>query len=508
MSAGRRLAVAQRLALFLTQATGASLASSTKLALRLVRWVRLVWRRLTLTLKFAIAASFVVAIGMMVIGNWVSGRIQEGVVNTAAAAEAVYVEKYITPHLQELAHAAAISEENKLALDRLLTPTAVGKPILAFRIWKGGNVLVYSDRKKYLGTAFPETSALARAWKGSIVGEFDHLTEEHSAGHPMLGAPVLEIYAPVYEHGTNRIIALAETYELAPTLRQELTRAQMQSWFTVGAVSLAIIGCLFGIVHNGSRTIQLQRISLEQRIAELSRVLAENTDLRQRVDYANQRMAEANERLLRRIGSDLHDGPVQLLGLALLKLDDLCDEIEEMDKGMLANTDSPEVMRMALTETLQEIRQLSAGLAPPDVESLSIGDTLRTVARKHEQLTGTSVACDVSGIDIAVPFPIKTCLYRFAQEGLNNAYRHAGGVGQTLLARCDGDTIEIRVKDQGPGMVVEQMGKGAADQGSQGLSGLRFRVESLGGTFQVQSRLGQGTSLLVRFPLSQPEPVA
>jgi signal transduction histidine kinase len=474
-----------------------------KYARSLITTARTAWERLSLSLQFAIAASVVVVVGMTVIGNWVSARIEEGVVNNVAIAEGVYVENHVAPHLQELAHASDLGEEHKLALDRLLTPMAASKPILSFRIWKE-NIVVHGDRKEQIGQAFAQTPALARAWRGATVVEFDHLSDEHSAGHPMQGTPVLEIYAPVRERGSGRIIAIAEINELASKLRQELTDAQLQSWFLVGAVTLVIIGCLFGIVHNGSRTIQRQRLSLEQRVAQLSLLLAENTDLRQRVDYANQRMADANERLLRRIGSDLHDGPVQLLGLALLKLQDLCDAVEETDKEILTRVDSAEVLRVALTETLREIRNLSAGLAPPDVENLSIRDTLQMAAQKHEQRTGTRVECDVNGLNVTVPFPIKTCLYRFAQEGLNNAYSHAGGAGQALLATCYHDVIEIGVKDQGPGMLVEQA---LTNTGCQGLIGLRFRVESLGGTFQVDSRLGSGTSLFARFPLSRHETV-
>lgn len=98
---------------------------------------------------------------------------------------------------------------------------------------------------------------------------------------------------------------------------------------------------MFGIVHNGSRTIQKQRLSLEQRVAQLSRLLAENTDLRQRVDYANQRMADANESMLRQISADLHDGSVQLLGLALLKRGDFCEVIEETTQEILGKNRWP-----------------------------------------------------------------------------------------------------------------------------------------------------------------------
>jgi signal transduction histidine kinase len=126
------------------------------------------------------------------------------------------------------------------------------------------------------------------------------------------------------------------------------------------------------------------------------------------------------------------------------------------------------------------------------VENLTICQTLQMVAKKHEQLTGTRVECDVNGLEQTVSFPIKTCLYRFAQEGLNNAYRHAGAAGQALRARNDRDATEIWVSDQGPPTPIDEPPVGT---GSQGLSGLRLRVESLGGTFRIQSGPGQGTTL-------------
>ena len=461
--------------------------------------MRSLWDGLSLSLRYSMAASIVVAIGMSVIGSWVSARIEEGVINNAATAANSYVEKYVAPHLQELALGSGLSAEHRQALDKLLSPQAANKPILSFRIWQG-NTVVYSDRKEHIGKTFTEKAALTRAWQGAIVGEFDRLSDEHSAGHPMLGAPVLEIYAPVRALGTNRIIALAETYEIAPELRQELTTARTQSWLMVGGVTLAIIGSLFGIVHNGSRTIERQRVSLEQRVAELSRLLTENDDLRHRVNKANQRMAGTNERLLRRIGADLHDGPVQLLGLALLKLEDLCDIVAETDAGILANTDAADVTRGALTEALQEIRHLSAGLAPPDIEKLSVRETLSLAAKKHEQRTGTRVQCVLSLGDVVVPFPIKTCLYRFAQEGLNNAYQHAGGVGQALFASCTGGKMEIKIVDRGPGFATSNE---LGNTDGQGLTGLRDRIESLGGHFEIRSDLDVGTCLLAQFGIAE-----
>jgi signal transduction histidine kinase len=451
-------------------------------------------------LKFSLAASVVVLIGMSVIGSWVSARIEEGVIKTGAAVAEDYIDDFVTPHLQELVRGTEISDEHKRAIDQVLSPHATSKPILAFRIWKGNRV-VYSNRPDVVGKEFPETHALARAWKGTAVGELDHTSEEHLAGTVPPDTPVLEIYSPVRERGNPaNVIALAETYEVAGELKEEMRSAQFQSWLVVGAVTLAIIGSLLGIVHNGSRTIDRQRASLEQRINELSRLLAENGELRRRVNQANERMAENNERLLRRIGADLHDGPVQLLGLTLLKLGDLCDSIEEVNPEILVKTDATETMRGALAEALQEIRNLSAGLAPPDTEKLSLRDTLELAATKHEQRTATAVRRQFELPDVAIPFSVKTCLYRFAQEALNNAYQHADGVGQAIVARCDRGRLEVEVADDGPGL---PFGGAIRSGGGQGLSGLRDRVESLGGIFEIRSQEGKGTRLKAQFALNQ-----
>jgi signal transduction histidine kinase len=454
------------------------------------------WGRLSLSLRFSLAASIVVLIGMGVIGSWVSARIEDGVIKAASVAAQAYIEEFVAPHLQELAAGTDISESHKAALDEVLSPHATSKPILAFRIWQGRKV-VYSNRRDIIGKVFPETEALAAAWKGTVVGEFDHTSEEHLSGTVPSHTPLLEIYAPVRDReDASRIIALAETYEVAADLKHELSTAQFQSWLVVGAVTLAIMGSLFGIVHNGSRTIERQRRSLEERISELSRLLAENSELRRRVNQANERMADTNERLLRRIGADLHDGPVQLLGLSLLKLGDLCEAIEESNPQILANSDATDIMRAALSEAIQEIRNLSAGLSPPDIEKLSLKDTLQLAARKHKQRTGTEVRCELDIENVDVPFSLKTCLYRFAQEGLNNAFQHAGGAGQVVTARRRAGELEVRIADAGPGLAA---GPGFSRGGGQGLGGLRDRIESLGGTFEIHSEIGKGTTLVARF---------
>ena len=97
---------------------------------------------------------------------------------------------------------------------------------------------------------------------------------------------------------------------------------------------------------------------------------------------------------------------------------------------------------------------------------------------------------------------LTVCLYRFAQEGLNNAFRHAGGRGQAIHAHCRDELLEVVVSDDGSA-------SGDTRKPSQsdclGLAGPRGRIESLGGELDFRMQPGKGTRLTARFALAKGE---
>ena len=105
----------------------------------------------------------------------------------------------------------------------------------------------------------------------------------------------------------------------------------------------------------------------------------------------------------------------------------------------------------------------------------------------------------LNNLPTRLPLPLTICLFRFAQEGLNNAFRHAAGKGQRLKADFDGLHISVEVIDSGPGFSVEER-LGQSER--IGLAGLRHRIESLGGTLGVQSTPETGTCLRLRFEIT------
>ena len=265
----------------------------------------------------------------------------------------------------------------------------------------------------------------------------------------------------------------------------------------VGGSTFGMLAVLFGIVRRGSRTIALQQGFLEQRVGELSDALARNEDLRQHLVTATRRTGETNERLLRRVGAELHDGPAQLISLALLRLDAI--HPEDTSQRLEIRAGNFGIIRGALADAMNEIRSISSGIAPPHLNDVTLRSALELAIKNHEKRTGTPVARDIGEFPEPIPSLLKICLYRFTQEGLNNAFKHAAGRGQKVSASCHQGTITVAVSDTGAGATSDV----SLNSEGLGLAGLRDRVESLDGELEFHSTVGSGTSLVAYFKLNR-----
>lgn len=153
-------------------------------------------------------------------------------------------------------------------------------------------------------------------------------------------------------------------------------------------------------------------------------------------------------------------------------------------------------MRLATSDALRDVRNICTGLSLPQLKAATLSETIRLAAALHEEHTGTSVQVFADSLPDPVPHSLKICVYRFIQEGLANAYRHAGAMEQTVIGTAD-DHIDVKVLDKGPGFE-----ENIPDPNGLGLTGMRARIEALGGTLIIESSRGKGTCLTARFPLA------
>jgi signal transduction histidine kinase len=460
--------------------------------------------RLNLSQRFMLA-SLVILMGAMIgLGEWVGKQIELGVVHRTAATTALFVDSFIAPNLQELATDNTIHDEHIRTLDRL-QETQMGQEIVAFKVWDDEGRLLYSTEPSTIGQVFPIEESLARSWRGEVVSQISSLQKEENSLERAKQSQLLEIYSPVRLGGTNKIIAVAEFYQKVDALNREVAAAQQRSWLVVGTATLVIYLLLAGFVGRASDTIERQQLALSQHVDQLTELLDQNEGLRNRIRRAAARFTALNERFLRRFSAELHDGPLQDLGLAMLRLDHVEDYFSKQRKSNSNNNAVREdlsVIHSSLQRAMEEIRSLSAGLGVPQLSELTLAETISRAVRVHEQRSGTKVTVNVSEIPNNVSLPVKITMYRLIQESLHNAYRHADGLGQEVTVSRVNGQITLEVSDRGPGLIQESASRWDKHLG---MVGMRERVESLGGTFQVESSPGQGTKIIANLSLQEEE---
>jgi signal transduction histidine kinase len=295
------------------------------------------------------------------------------------------------------------------------------------------------------------------------------------------------------------VIAVAEFYQAGDPLMEDIVASQRQTWLIIGVVTLAMYLMLSGFIRRISNTILWQQSELSSQVTRLTDLLAQNAELHERIRRATGRATTLNERFLRRISAELHDGPAQYLGLSLLHLDRVVAyfEVHPEQPDMSEHLD---VVQSSVAQAMQEVRAVSSGLGLPQLDALTLSDIAIRVVRAHERRTRTQVQFTLDELPESATLPIKITLYRILQEGLSNTYRHAGGVGACVHIWANLGTLWIEISDRGPGFQPPSMSEWDEHMG---LSGMRERAESLGGRFSITSQPSQGTCISASLPLNE-----
>lgn len=441
------------------------------------------WSRLSLANRFALVSGMVFVIATLIIGLFIVDRIEESVVRNSANATAHYMDSVLSPISDQLAETGTLSPGARRALDEIFDNTSMGDRVASYKIWSADGTVIAASDKSLEGQKFEMTENLTQAWAGEVMADFEELGDAEDIGEARLGLPLLEIYSPIHEAWSGKTAAVAEFYEINEQLRQDLDEARLGTWTTVSAVSLGLGLILYTIVLGGSHTIDTQRVALDAKLDEVRKLSERNRELRLRVQSAAGRAAASQEETMRRIGADLHDGPAQDLAFAALRLDSLQNKI--------ANSNDQEELRAvkgAIDNALNEVRSLSRGLSLPQISRLALDEIVTRVVETHRLRSGQSAELIVE-CDPAFPLTeaIRICVFRFVQEAMNNASRHAAGHKVIVQLTCSDTNLRLTVQDDGPGFDKDPDIAGHDTRKGLGLIGLRDRVESLGGVFSAEN---------------------
>lgn len=454
-------------------------------------------RHLNRSTQFLITATLIMGLTMAFVGIRVSQQIKLAAAQSAGEGAAIYMEAYLDEYVQELASARTLSPANTAAIDKLMADTSLNQHIVSVKIWLPDGSNVYSTSKLAVYRNYPQ-EPIDQVMQGRIVTRLSPLEHAEHDYERSLGIPLYETYVPLREFGSGRIVAVGEFYEM----EHKIDSIHHQVWAIIAVATMAMLLVLFVIVRRGDRIIEQQQVTLRRQMQEQAELHRQNVALQHRVTLATQEFSTINELTHRRLGADLHDGPAQLLTLILLRLDEVAEWRDHyLQYGGRVDSDVLETIRSAAQDSLQEIRNMSRGLALPEINELSLGEELELVVQRHEQRTDSKVELHLGTLPDEVPLPYKICIYRLVQEALNNAFHHAGGKQQRVSADTRAGHLHVQIEDAGDGIANLALQAQRRGRSRLGLVGMRYRVESLGGQFSIESAPGQGTRIKAQFAL-------
>ncbi len=458
-------------------------------------FLKVVQRPVPLSQRFALASFAILIGGMVVVGWWVSQRIREAIFRQATEVTSAYVESFVSPYIADYVQNGYVSPGMAWRFSQELSAADFGHPVLLLKVWDENGHILYSNLPLLIGRSYPLNEHLEEAFDGEIVAYQSDLSGDDHALERLYWDSVIEIYTPVYAPGTRQIIAVAEYYLPGDALSAEIRSAQLQSWGIVFVATLLIYVLLNSLVRHADQILQQQAAQLTNQVQTLEQLLAQNHALHQRVQRAARRTIELNERFLRRISAELHDGPLQMLGAVALRLDNL---------SVQADAAELQQIQQYLQEAMQEMRALAAGLRLPDMEALPLFNVLERVITRHEQRTQTTVHLDVGELppEDRLSTELKIAVYRIVEEALNNAHKHAPGSRVYVSLQMEAGQLHLLIRDDGPGF---SQSVSSAAEPHLGLLGMRERAESLGGVFHISGQPGQGVQVQVTLPLATVE---
>jgi two-component system sensor histidine kinase UhpB len=199
--------------------------------------------------------------------------------------------------------------------------------------------------------------------------------------------------------------------------------------------------------------------------------------------------AQEGERL--RVAQELHDEIGQTLTAVTIQAERAADGDPALAGQALRRVAD------AVRDSLDEVRRIARELRPEALDDLGLANALIALCRRVDAQDGPRVRRELQGKLPPLSPDVELVVYRIAQESLTNAVRHADASSATVSLQADGETVTLRVADDGKGMPSQ------LPAGTAGIAGMRERALLVGGRLSIQSRPEQGTEVRLTIPVEE-----
>ncbi len=250
-------------------------------------------------------------------------------------------------------------------------------------------------------------------------------------------------------------------------------------------VPITVEGRLWGMMGIGANLEQPRPPDTEARLASFTVLVATavaNADSRAELVASRARIVAAADETRRRIERDLHDGTQQQLVSLILDLRQVQAAVPPEQQGSLSR------IAERATNVFDQVREISRGIHPAILSEHGLTPALKALAR------GSAVPVELDlRTGRRLPGHVEVAANYAVSEALANAAKHARASVVHIELDTPDTVLRLAIRDDGIG--------GADPARGSGLTGLRDRIEAVGGTFDVTSPADGGTTLLIKIPV-------
>ncbi len=209
--------------------------------------------------------------------------------------------------------------------------------------------------------------------------------------------------------------------------------------------------------------------------------------------YFSEQLIESQEQERRRIAADLHDG----LGQQILIIKNRVELAAKSVKDPIATEMQLKEIMESARSAINDVRSISHGLRPIHLEQFGLRETLMNLFDQVGESSTIEFVYHIDEIDGCIPSEREINFFRIIQEGINNILKHSGAVQASCMIRKNDDGITASLWDNGKGFDLMSVKEGL------GMTGIRERTKILGGTSEIKSLPGEGTTVMITIPIQK-----
>ena len=228
----------------------------------------------------------------------------------------------------------------------------------------------------------------------------------------------------------------------------------------------------------------------------IARDITEEIKLQEDLQLYATQISQAHEEERKRIARELHDDTIQTMIAVSHRLDDVASRNSATLKEVLKSLGQ---LREDIDKALIRTRRFIQDLRPPTLEYLGLLAALRELATQVQEQSGIEVNLKVKGTERHFTSEEELLIYRIAQEALWNVWKHSKATKAELIIEFNQEETAVVITDNGKGCEVGESSE-FLKAGKLGLMGMKERAHLLGGTLEVRSKAGKGTTVILNVP--------